>query len=108
MIKQAAESIGCSRIAIYKRIQSDPELKEAIEQCREDVLDIAENALMKNVKEGKEASVFFLLKTLGKKRGFIEKSILDLNDNREAETDIYKGLSDGALEEIARGSIKAN
>ena len=40
-------------------------------------LDFAESALHNNIREGKETSTIFFLKTRGKKRGYIEKTEVD-------------------------------
>jgi hypothetical protein len=37
--------------------------------------------LVTNIKEGKETSIIFFLKTIGKKRGYIEKTEVDSNVN---------------------------
>ena len=53
-------------------MKTDPYFRERIEELDEEVLDMAESMLKKNIHEQKEASIFFFLKTKGKKRGYIE------------------------------------
>jgi hypothetical protein len=41
------------------------------------LLDLAEEKLMINIDEAKEASIFFFLKTKGKDRGYVERQEID-------------------------------
>jgi hypothetical protein len=73
--------LGVTRDSVYKWIEADPELKQAIETIRESMLDMTEGALFKQISEGNPAAIFFHLKTIGKKRGYIEKSETDITSN---------------------------
>ncbi len=57
----------------YEWLANDPEYKKTVEDIAEQVIDFAESALYKNVRDGKEISTLFYLKTKGRKRGYIEK-----------------------------------
>ena len=69
-------SIACQKCAIsrgtYYKWLENPKFAEKVKNCKESLLDFAETKLHQNVMEGKEASIFFVLKTLGKDRGYIE------------------------------------
>ncbi|GAB6887443.1 hypothetical protein JCM13304A_09410 [Desulfothermus okinawensis JCM 13304] len=73
IIAQTARALKVSRNTLASWIKEDPELQEALEKAKEQMIDIAECALLKNIKEGKETSIIFFLKTRGKKRGYSEK-----------------------------------
>ena len=73
LIKPTARALNVSRKSVYNWIEKDPELQEAKRQAEESMLDMAEGALYTNVQEGREASIFFLLKTKGKERGYVER-----------------------------------
>ena len=83
LIKQTAKAMDVSRsqlnVWIYGNknaeppIKGDQELIDAVYQARQGLIDDGESQLAKNVRDGKEASVFFLLKTLGKERGYVER-----------------------------------
>lgn len=81
MIKQAAESVGVSRNCFYDWLHADPELEAAWKDAKESTIDFAEGKLLNNIKEGKETSIIFFLKTQGKKRGYVEKAETDINLN---------------------------
>ena len=72
IITVAAKKLDCSRQTLYNRIKISEKLTQAYEDSREAFLDIVENKLLENVEAGKEASIFFCLKTRGKNRGYNE------------------------------------
>ena len=77
-VSLAAKHLGLSRQHLYKLINPDHEcFVQAVAtgwaEGRETRLDMAESQLDENIAKGNEASVFFLLKTLGKSRGYIER-----------------------------------
>jgi len=69
----AAKKLGVSRQWLSNKIDDNQELKEHIRHLKEGFIDLAEQKLFSNVNEGKEASIFFTLKTIGKNRGFVER-----------------------------------
>jgi hypothetical protein len=77
-ISMACKSLGCTRKTIYNYIDKFPELKDIVTDIREQYLDIAEAALIKNVKDGKSGDIKYFLNTQGKKRGYVEKNQLDI------------------------------
>lgn len=73
LVAAAAKKLGCTRQALYRRIQNSVKLQELIEQAREEVLDEAEDQLQRAVRRGEHWAVTFLLKTLGRSRGYVER-----------------------------------
>lgn len=73
----AAEMLGITYQALWDRIRKSERLQNYIKKIEEKCIDMSEVALMKNIKAGKEASIFFHLKCKGKGRGYIEKVALD-------------------------------
>lgn len=67
-----AKRLKVHRSTVYDNIKKY-ELQDLIDSERERMVDFAESQLINNVKAGKEISIIFLLKTLGKNRGYIEK-----------------------------------
>ena len=69
----AARRLGCSKVTIYNRAKKVKAVSDAIEEAREDMVDLAELALRKSVMNGEPWSVAMVLKTLGKSRGYVER-----------------------------------
>lgn len=80
-ISVACKQIGISRNTFYDWCKKYPDFNEKINEFDEGILDFAETMLMKNIREQKEASIFFFLKTKGKSRGYIEKQELEHSGN---------------------------
>ncbi len=73
-IKSAiARQLGCSRRTVDNYIEKYVTVKEAYEEERAALVDIAELQLMKHVNAGSLAALFFVLKTIGKDRGYVER-----------------------------------
>ncbi len=71
-VSTACTHIGISRNCFYSWKKEDPVFSEIIEDIEESNVDFAETMLMKNIREQKETSIIFYLKTKGKSRGYIE------------------------------------
>lgn len=78
-ISKACESVGIARNTHYEWKSTNSTYKEQIEDIEESMIDFGESMLYKNMKEGKESSILFFLKTRGKKRGFVEKTELEVH-----------------------------
>ena len=76
-ISLACESADIHRSTFYIWMEKDPKFAERVQEHQEALLDFTESKLMMNIKEGKEASIFFHLKTRGKKRGYIERQEIE-------------------------------
>lgn len=98
LVSVVARRLGISRTQVYRLRDKWPEMVDWISDEREALKDLAESKLAANVKDGKEASIFFLLKTLGKDRGFIERSEITGKDGEP----IKLSLSD-RLKQIKKG-----
>lgn len=81
VVTAAAKKVGIDRTTHYKWMENDPAYKEAVEGINDVALDFAESMLHEAIKQGKEVSTIFYLKTKGKKRGYIEKSEIGLDGN---------------------------
>lgn len=67
---ECAKRLGVSRTAIRKRVKKSLEISALVEDFREGQLDEAEAALFRAVKRGDIRAICFVLKTLGKDRGY--------------------------------------
>lgn len=62
--------IKITRNAVWKRIIASETLKEAQISAREIIVDAAESSILRAVREGDVKASIFVLKTLGKDRGY--------------------------------------
>jgi hypothetical protein len=78
IVSTAAVKCKMHRSVHYIWMAEDPDYKAAVEEIQEHVLDVVESELHKNIKAGSDTATIFFLKTKGKKRGYIERSELDI------------------------------
>ena len=52
MISPAAHQLDVTRNAVYKRIRDNPDLRDALEEIRESLIDYAEGQLQRKIREG--------------------------------------------------------
>ena len=72
-VSTACKMVGLSRETFYRWRREDEAFQDAVNEVDEANIDFAETALLKNIREGKETSLIFYLKTKGKDRGYIER-----------------------------------
>lgn len=80
-ISVASESININRATYYLWRRTDSEFNRKCQEAEESLMDYAETKLIKNIQDGKEASLIFYLKTKGKKRGYVEKTEVEHTGN---------------------------
>ena len=77
LLRIACDKLGCSRMGLWKFIQRHPEITEHVSAEKENLLDLAEKTLYdKAIKEKDTTALIFLLKCLGKHRGYVDKHVL--------------------------------
>lgn len=79
-------SLACQQANIksrttYYRWMKEEAFKEEIENINESYIDMAETQLRAAVSRGDMNAVFFLLKTKGKSRGYVEKIEQEVKDD---------------------------
>lgn len=80
VVTTACENIGITRQTYYYWLKNDDEFRREVEDLENITLDFAESQLHQQIKDGSVAATIFYLKTKGKKRGYIEKSELDVTN----------------------------
>ena len=81
IIAAVARKLGCERATVYRYVKTYPAVEESLEQERETLLDAAEAMLYKKaIQEGDTTSLIFLLKTVGKRRGYVERQDITSGD----------------------------
>lgn len=73
VVTTAANIVGITRKTHYDWLLKDPKYAQEVSELDNITLDFAESQLHKQVKEGNTTATIFLLKTKGKKRGYIER-----------------------------------
>ena len=74
IVTKIAERVGCAWNTARKYIDTHPTVKQAYDDECENILDMAESALIKSVSEQEAWAVKYMLSTKGKARGYVERS----------------------------------
>lgn len=70
----ASSAVGINRTTYWRWYNSDPDFAALVDEVKEEQIDLAESELRKLVKSGNITAVIFTLKTIGKERGYIERT----------------------------------
>ena len=81
IVSKAAEVAGIGRGSHYRWMEEDEEYRREVESVPDYVLDFVEDKLHNLIKDQDTTATIFYLKTKGKKRGYIERSELDMSGN---------------------------
>jgi ribosomal protein S15P/S13E len=73
----AADKLGCTEETIVNYKHRHPELAELVKHLKEKHKDYAEGRLLTHIKDGKETSLIFYLKTQCRERGYVEKQEIE-------------------------------
>lgn len=74
LVYHAAAKVGCDADTIYIRAKKSAAVRKCIEETRGGLIDTAESKLFAAVKRGQPWAVQTVLKTLGRDRGYVERS----------------------------------
>lgn len=83
VVTVACKKTDIPRSTYYKWLKEDEEFAQAVKEIENVALDFAESQLHTQIKDGSTSATIFYLKTKGKKRGYIERSELDLTSGDE-------------------------
>jgi ACT domain-containing protein len=78
IVTNACKIVKLDRSTFYKYYNEDEKFASDVDNMQDYVLDFAESKLLENIKDKKETSIIFYLKTKGRKRGYIEKVEQDI------------------------------
>lgn len=79
IVTDACKMVGIARSTHYKWMDDDEQYKAEVEELSNLVLDFAESKLHENINNNDTTAIIFLLKTRGKKRGYVERQEIDAN-----------------------------
>lgn len=77
IVTTACRSVGIARDTFYRYLKEDEDFAKAAKDVDNIALDFAESILLQNIRDRKEASTIFYMKTKGRCRGYIEKQELE-------------------------------
>ena len=72
-ISATCEKVGMSRRNFYYWMERNPKFREAIEDAEESNIDMVETKLKQAILNNDMTAIIFFLKTMGKKRGYVEQ-----------------------------------
>lgn len=97
MITAAARRLGCDRTTVRNYFRRYPELDQALQDIRDSYVDLAESSLLEQVKEKNTQATIFLLKCLGKGRGWTENPNVQLHAHVEAGSGTWLEIMERAM-----------
>ena len=78
IVSLACDKANLSRTQFYQWLKDDDDFRQKYEEIEERQIDFVESRLFQNIKNGDATSIIFYLKTKGKKRGYQEKTEIDI------------------------------
>lgn len=94
IVTRACEMTGVKRRTFYNWMENDPEFKSQVEELENIALDFVEDKLLGRIRNGDTVACIFYLKTKGKKRGYVEKSEIDITDRKINIQEIHQSDKD--------------
>ena len=79
VVTVACKQTDTPRSTYYKWLKEDEDFAKAVKEIENIALDFGESQLHSQMKDGNTSATIFYLKTKGKKRGYVERSELDLS-----------------------------
>lgn len=67
----AARRLGCSYMTLMRYVNKYPTVAKALEEAREELIDLAEGKLLERIQSGDMGAIKFFLQTQAKHRGYV-------------------------------------
>jgi len=77
VVTEACLMAGLDRTTFYYYYNNDLDFKKEVDDIENITLDFAESTLYRRIKAGDTTAIIFYLKTKGKRRGYIEKQLIE-------------------------------
>ena len=88
IVTTACKKVGIGRTQYYQWLKDDEEFAKAVDDIQNIALDFAESKLHEQIGDGNTSATIFYLKTKGKKRGYIERSDINVSSDDRIKIDI--------------------
>lgn len=98
-VSAAADYLGVSRSGLRRKINDNEVLRNIHEELKESFVDVVENKFKQLCRDGNVTAIIFALKTMGKKRGYVERTTVE----HEIGPDAAKS-SAALIEEMRKGA----
>lgn len=98
IVTTACRNVGIGRDTHYRWMRDDADYRQAIESIDGIALDLAESKLHEEILGNNTTAIIFYLKTKGKKRGYVERSEVDIKQS----TPDLSGMSTEELIELLK------
>jgi len=82
VVTSACKAVGISRETHYRWLKEDDVYKQAVLDLENITLDFAESQLHQQILDGNTTATIFFLKTKGKKRGYIERQEIEVQEKK--------------------------
>ena len=102
ILSTVAKRLECQWHTAEAQVKRWPEALIAIQDEREGILDMSESTIFASVKNGDTGSAKFVLSTIGKKRGYVERQETAISGSLH-----YGNLTDAELEKLVADEIAA-
>ena len=99
MIQSIAQKLGCAWHTAEKYVNMFESTKQALADECESVLDLAESKLIENIEDNDNTAIIFLLKTKGKKRGYVER-YENVNENTNTNLELTPEEREQRIKEL--------
>lgn len=76
-VTNACQSVGIARQTHYEWCKEDEGYKSDVDGVLDVAIDYVENKLFERIEDGDTTATIFYLKTIGKRRGYVEKAEID-------------------------------
>lgn len=80
VVTTASKAVGIDRSTHYEWLKDDEQYRQRVDGIEGIALDFAESQLHKQIQNGEVTATIFYLKTKGKKRGYIERNELQVDE----------------------------
>jgi len=82
VITTACKTADVGRTQFYEWLKTDAKFKYEVDNIKNIALDFAESQLHKQIQEGNTTATIFFLKTQGKKRGYVERQEVEVQERK--------------------------
>jgi len=103
-VAKSCKAVDISRGTYYNWLKNDSKFKELVDNCspEDDFLDFLEDKAVQRINEGSDSVLIFALKSKGKKRGWVEKQIVENQGEPEKQEIDYSKLTEDEIREFIK------